>query len=373
MLSKLALLVTLLLALFLLLLVTGCGGSVEPTGTVDTIDMGESTEPSATPEMTVMPVATLEPLDIEAYQDVNLPQADLSFQVPEDWTQRKPELVWSPPDNEGLRMGLSWQDLQPPMEPEAVMLPNHSQVLQSDPVASDWASGRSFMLEVYAPAAQGGGLESVEAHILLVVQRKAGRRAYDLYASAPTAAELAHLTPALWHMFSSATLLRPAATPTPMDVTAYQELVLPEAGLAFEVPEHWTRLDPEIAWGPPDLRDVRVGFAWQDLQPPMEPEAVMLPGNAQILDVQPVSCNWAEGRSVTLEVYAPAQNGSENQASVASVETHILIVVEREGGRRVYDFYASAPTAEALEHASGVLWHLFNSATRLGISQGLVC
>jgi hypothetical protein len=154
-----------------------------------------------------------------------------------------------------------------------------------------------------------------------------------------------------------------------MDVTIYQEMVLPEAGLTFEVPEHWTRLDPEIAWAPPEL-DMRVGFAWQDLQPPMEPEAVMLPGNAQILDSRPVSRNWAEGRSITLEVYTSAAQGGE--AAVESVETHILIVVERQERRRVYDFYASAPTDEALEGVRGVLWHMFNSATRLGTSQGLV-
>lgn len=86
--------------------------------------------------------------DTLAYQSVEITEARLTIQVPSSWQQLSPEWAWTPLDGTERRVGLKWVDLQPPLEAEAVMLPNHSQVLRSEPVELGWATGRRITLEV---------------------------------------------------------------------------------------------------------------------------------------------------------------------------------------------------------------------------------
>jgi hypothetical protein len=156
------------------------------------------------------------PLDdqVSAYHRLEIPDAGLSVEVPAGWFRLEPELAWTPEQDSGLRLGLNWADLQPPMEAEAVLLPNHSQIVSSDAIELSWGHGRAFTLEVYAPAAQGGDtrapVEAVETHVLVVTNVDNVRRAFDLYASAPDAEQLAALAPTLQHLVESATLISPA-------------------------------------------------------------------------------------------------------------------------------------------------------------------
>lgn len=150
-------------------------------------------------------------------------------------------------------------------------------------------------------------------------------------------------------------------TPPVGDPLAYGPATIAEAGLTVEVPESWEQRAPEWAWEPFGNQGQRIGVNWVDLQPPQEPEAALLPDNAQILESEEVDLTWAMGRSFTLEVYAPATGGGDAKAPVASVEQHLIVVLEQEGGRRAYDFYAAATTAEQLDVVTPVYHHLLGS------------
>jgi hypothetical protein len=159
----------------------------------------------------------------------------------------------------------------------------------------------------------------------------------------------------------------PTAAPgAPLAPGAFQAVVAPELGLAFEVPSGWSRLDPELAWMPDGTPDVRLGFNWLEIQPPMEPEAVLLPDNAQILQAEPVALAWDSGRRFTLEVYGPV---AEGKAPVESVETHVLIVISQAGTRYGLDFYGVAPNAERLLDLEPALQHMLQSATLAGTAE----
>jgi len=144
------------------------------------------------------------------YQEVNIPETGLVFEVPAGWLRLEPEWAWAPDVANSLRLGVNWMDIQLPQEVEAAMLPTPSQVIHSEPVELGWGSGRRFTVEVYAPAAQGGdtrsSVQSVETHVLIVVSQGDTRRAFDFYASGQTAEQLAILEPSLQHMLDSAAL-----------------------------------------------------------------------------------------------------------------------------------------------------------------------
>jgi len=142
---------------------------------------------------------------------------------------------------------------------------------------------------------------------------------------------------------------------------APQEAGIAEIGLAFEVPADWQQVAGQNAWTPSQDSGVRVGVDWMELEPPMEVEAVMLPGQSQVLASEPVTLSWAGGRRITLEVYVSPWEG-EGRAPVESVESHVLVVRTDGGTRLAVDFYASAPTEEALKEAESVLQRMVDSS-----------
>lgn len=152
----------------------------------------------------------------------------------------------------------------------------------------------------------------------------------------------------------------PMFSPTP--VLAYQKVDIPEAGLVFEVPVGWQRLETEWAWSPDDANGLRIGVNWMDIQPPQEVEAAMLPAPSQVIHSEPVELGWGSGRRFTLEVYAPAAQGSDTQAPVQSVETHVLVVVSLRDTRRAFDFYAIGQTAEQLAILEPSLQHVLETS-----------
>jgi hypothetical protein len=134
-----------------------------------------------------------------AYERVPVAEAGLSLEVPADWTQVD-ATTWISPEDEDLCLGVAWADLEAPQEVEAVMLPQPALVLDAEPVELPWGSGRRFTVEVYGEAAEGEGqapVEAVEAHVLVVVDQGGTRRAFDVYAGAPSAEQLAALEPVL--------------------------------------------------------------------------------------------------------------------------------------------------------------------------------
>ena len=139
----------------------------------------------------------------------------------------------------------------------------------------------------------------------------------------------------------------------------YVRVSLAEAGLSLDVPAAWTEIAP-ATWAASEESPWRLGVRWVDLAPPQEPEAALLPQPAQILASEPVELAWVSGRRFTVEVYGEAEEGV-GQAQVQSVETHVLVVVERDGGRRAYDITVSAPDAQRLRNLESTLQRALTS------------
>ncbi|MBC7258964.1 MAG: hypothetical protein H5T65_06925 [Chloroflexi bacterium] len=146
--------------------------------------------------------------DEPTYQRVTLADAGLSLDVPSGWVQSKTG-VWVAPQDDALRLGVAWADLQPPVEAETLLLPQPAQILDSEPAELSWGKGRRFTVEVYGEAVQGEGkaaVKAVETHVLVVIQQDGARRAFDIYISAPDAEQLASLSAALQRALTSAAL-----------------------------------------------------------------------------------------------------------------------------------------------------------------------
>lgn len=139
----------------------------------------------------------------------------------------------------------------------------------------------------------------------------------------------------------------------------YMRVSLAEAGLSLDVPAAWTEIAP-ATWAASEESPWRLGVRWVDLEPPQEPEAALLPQPAQILTSEPVELAWGSGRRFTVEVYGEAEEGA-GQAPVQSLEIHVLVVVERDGGRRAYDIFVGAPDAQRLRNLESTLQHVLTS------------
>jgi hypothetical protein len=141
------------------------------------------------------------------YERVAVPEADLSLELPAGWMPLEPGM-WAAPGNEG-HLGVVSMAIQPPVEPEAALLPQPGQVLDSWALSLAWASGRAFVVEVYGEAVQGEGkapVETVEMHALFVLDQDGSRRAIDIYTSAPAANQLTAIRPAFEHALESVEL-----------------------------------------------------------------------------------------------------------------------------------------------------------------------
>jgi len=141
----------------------------------------------------------------------------------------------------------------------------------------------------------------------------------------------------------------------------YERVPVAGAGLLLEVPAGWIQMEAGV-WAAPEDEALRLGVRWADLQPPQEPEAVLLPQPSSILHSEPVQVDWGKGRKVTIEMYGEASQGA-GRAPVKSVETHMLTVVAQQGTRRAYDIYVGAPDAERLGSLEAVLERAVSSVT----------
>ncbi|MFN2230337.1 MAG: hypothetical protein ACK2VA_11255 [Anaerolineae bacterium] len=142
------------------------------------------------------------------YSRVSIAEAGLTAEIPAGWLRLEPQWTWTPAEDSDIQLGIRWATLQPPQEAEAALLPAPAQVLQSDPLALSWGSGRLVTLEVYATAPVDGkaAVQSVERHALVVIEQNGARRAFDLYAVAPTQEALEGLDPLLQHMLDTSKL-----------------------------------------------------------------------------------------------------------------------------------------------------------------------
>ena len=141
-----------------------------------------------------------------AYERVQISAAGLSLEVPSNWTQVEPG-IWSETEDNELRLGVQWADLEPPQEPEAVFLPQPAQILDSEAVTLNWGRGRRFDVQVYAEESPGGDdlapVEAMETHVLIVTPMAGERRVIDVYIRATSAVQLESLEPILQHTLTS--------------------------------------------------------------------------------------------------------------------------------------------------------------------------
>ncbi len=178
----------------------------------------EATEPVEDATDTPEPIVTLEPSptseevalpeeESPIYSSVEVPEAGLSFELPEGWVRQEPEWVWSPEAGSDLLVGLKWLVLEPPQEVEAALLPSPSEIVSVDDVDLSLGSGRQFLVNVFGEATEGSGeqapIESVQSHILVVVEQGESRLAYDFYAAGADADRLAQAEAALKHLIAS--------------------------------------------------------------------------------------------------------------------------------------------------------------------------
>jgi hypothetical protein len=183
-----------------------------------------------------------------SYQNVTVAEAGLRIEAPTAWERLVPEYAWTPESGSSLRMGVSWSVLKPPMEPEAVFLPNHAAIVTSEPIGLGWAEGRRFTLEVFAPAADGGDgrapVEMVEEHVLVMLDTDEGRLGLDFYASAPSTDELAELAAPFNHLLETAVPVAPAVdvlpTPDRDGMSDWKVIVDESYGFEFMIPNDWT-------------------------------------------------------------------------------------------------------------------------------------
>jgi hypothetical protein len=164
-----------------------------------------------TPIPTALPAPTALETVAPVGDPIQIPEAGLTVVQPAGWERLAPDWIWAAPEVEEQRIGLQWAELAPPAEPEAVLLPANSQILDSQPVDVPWGQARRVTVEVYGAAEAGQGqapVQAVEIHILVVTSLDGQRRGYDFYASAPTAEQLAPLQPVLDAVVQSAAPLR---------------------------------------------------------------------------------------------------------------------------------------------------------------------
>ena len=145
------------------------------------------------------------------------------------------------------------------------------------------------------------------------------------------------------------------------DSPTYSSVEVPEAGLSFELLDGWVRQEPEWVWAPEAGSDLLVGLKWLVLEPPQEVEAALLPGPSEIVSVDDVDLSLGSGRQFLVNVFDEATEGSEAQALIQSVQSHILVVVQQGESRLAYDFFAAGADADRLAQAEAALEHLIAS------------
>jgi hypothetical protein len=154
----------------------------------------------------------------------------------------------------------------------------------------------------------------------------------------------------------------PAPTPTGPTATpreAGNRISIPEIGLTFEIPGGWQRQGHEWIWAPvsppASSEGQHIGVSWKEIRRGQEPEALLLPENAVMLDRTPgPEIAWGTVAAYRLQVMVPG-----GQGQTQAVEMHVVV----RGMDKYYDFYASAPAGEQLAALEPVLQHMLASAS----------
>jgi len=142
-------------------------------------------------------------------------------------------------------------------------------------------------------------------------------------------------------------------------------ITIDEAGISFDLDSIWQRVEPEWIWARNDSTPGTIGVAWIDIEPPMEPEPALLPGNSRILESETIDLEWGFARDFTMEIFGEVEPGNDAEAPVIALEYHVLVQVTWDEKRRAYDFFSSHPDREGLENLIPVVLELLYSVDLL--------
>ena len=206
-----------IIAVALCLMIITMAGGCQPGTPAQVTPLPEATETAELEQATPLPEATETAIPEqetmpteEPSQWIEMPDIGLSFALPTTWG-RQEEGVWVEEGHEASSsVGVRWAELEPPMEAEAVLLPEQSLVLESEAVTLAWGDGRTFIVETYATLPEEGtdqaAVQSVEKHTIVVACSNGSRLAIDLYATAEDVETLSSIEPILEDVVNSSTL-----------------------------------------------------------------------------------------------------------------------------------------------------------------------
>jgi hypothetical protein len=122
----------------------------------------------------------------------------------------------------------------------------------------------------------------------------------------------------------------------------YNQLEIPEAGIAFEVPQSWLTLNDGTAWSIHIKGLPQIGFNWVKTTPEWQEQSI-LPLDGQILGSYPVDLQWSKGSFYMIYKNSPAGDVKE----FSQFELHIII--HRTEVNLAYDFYVQADSLKQMK------------------------
>jgi len=148
-----------------------------------------------------------EETQLPGYKEVTIPDLGLTLEVPKEASRIESLWKWEVPGIPEGHLGFNYKRFKPPMEPESI-LPGPSLILESEAVAFEWGTGRSYTMEIYAPIPpspedEKAPVESVQHHIVITADIKGERVILDFFAGTSGAGDLTALKPLLQQMAES--------------------------------------------------------------------------------------------------------------------------------------------------------------------------
>ncbi len=119
------------------LLAAACAGGTTASPTPTTVLTLASGSPVARPT--------------EAGNRISIPQIGLTFEVPAGWQRQGQDWIWAPVSppagSEGQHIGVSWKEIRPGQEPEALLLPENAVMLDRTPGPElAWGTAATYRL-----------------------------------------------------------------------------------------------------------------------------------------------------------------------------------------------------------------------------------
>ncbi|MFO7942988.1 MAG: GerMN domain-containing protein [Anaerolineales bacterium] len=168
-----------------------------------------------------------------------------------------------------------------------------------------------------------------------------------------------------YHAAESRVVLVPEETATPETADGESEMItIPSEGLQFEIPASWKKVEGAQAWNPEGNDKVYLGFHTEEIEPPAEVEAVMMPSalapspQAITQGREEISTNLGDAFRYTIHIVDPNAEGEEP----VGVETHVIYIKTEEDSKIAYDFYLGAPDEKGINKYLPILLHTLDTS-----------